>query len=29
LQMVTNPLDGLTVSTSENVTRSFRRKDNE
>jgi len=29
LQMVTNPLDALTLSSSENVSRRFRRKDNE
>ena len=29
LQMVTNPLDTLTVSSSENISRRFRRKDNE
>jgi hypothetical protein len=29
LQMVTNPLDTLTLSSSENVPRRFRRKDNE
>src|SRR6266487_2006552 len=29
LQMVTNPLDALTLSSSENVPRRFRRKDNE
>jgi integrase/recombinase XerD len=29
LQTVTNPLDTLTLSSSENVTRRFRRKDNE
>ena len=29
LQMVTNPLDTLTLSSSENVPRHFRRKDNE
>jgi integrase/recombinase XerD len=29
LQMVTNPLDTLTLSSSENVSRRFRRKDNE
>jgi integrase/recombinase XerD len=29
LQAVTNPLDGLTLSSSEKVSRRFRRKDNE
>jgi len=29
LQAVTNPLDGLTLSSSENLSRCFRRKDNE
>jgi integrase/recombinase XerD len=29
LQMVTNPLDGLALSSSENLRRRFRRKDNE
>jgi integrase/recombinase XerD len=29
LQTVTNPLDTLTLSNSENVSRRFRRKDNE
>ena len=29
LQSVVNPLDGLTVSSSENISRRFRRKDNE
>jgi len=29
LQMVSNPLDTLTLSSSENISRRFRRKDNE
>jgi hypothetical protein len=29
LQTVTNPLDTLTLSTSQNISRRFRRNDNE